>query len=133
VTEISLRFHRLRSGSDGGRAAVLTVFECGGLKRTRGNATPHVGACETQASAARHVFTVLGGEQLLKMRLLVDRTIVEAFVQGGRVAYTKSHVPADWQHSAVQLVASNGSSALCATAKVWAMGCGWVGVDEHQD
>lgn len=114
---------------DGSRAAVLTVFACGGLKRTKSNGTLHVGACETQASAARHAFTVLSGEQMLNMRLLIDRTIVEIFVQGGRVAYTKSHVPVDWQHSAVQLLASNGS-ALCAMAKVWTMGCGWVGVDE---
>jgi hypothetical protein len=109
--------------ADGSRAAMLTVFGCGSVA-PRGTT-----ACGTQATAARHRFAVLGGEQLLSMRVLVDRTIVEAFVQGGRVAYTKLHTPTDWRHSAVHLLSSNGS-AVCATAKVWTMGCGWVGVDE---
>jgi hypothetical protein len=53
---------------------------------------------------------------------------VEAFIQGGRVAYTRSFTPAQWEHSAVYLLANNGS-ATCTSAQVWSMGCGWVGVD----
>ena len=57
-------------------------------------------------------------------------TIVEALVQGGRVAFTKLHTLADRWHSDVQLLASNGS-AVCAVASVRSMGCGWVGVDDR--
>ena len=114
------------AAADGSRAAVLTVFDCGSLAPTGKPGAE----CGTQANAARHHFTVLAGEHLLKMRVLVDRTIVEAFVQGGRVAYTKSHTPSDWRHTDVYLLSSNGS-AVCAAATVWSMGCGWVDVDEQ--
>ena len=112
------------AAADDSRAATLTVFGCGSV------GPGQVGTCGTQAGARPHRFTVLKGEQRLQMRLLIDRTIVEAFVLGGRVAFTKVHTPADWRHSSVQLLASNGS-AMCAVANVWSMGCGWVGVDEQ--
>lgn len=117
------------AASDGSRVAVLTIFDCGSLAST-GRLEASRNECGTQASAARHHFTVLAGEHLLSMRVLVDRTIVEAFVQGGRVAYTKVHTPADWRYTGVYLLSSNGS-AVCAAANVWSMGCGWVGADEE--
>lgn len=70
--------------ADGSREAQLVV--------RHGGANP--------GSSGTHAFTVFPGETLLTMRLLVDRVVVEAFIQGGRIAYTKTFVPAEWQHSA---------------------------------
>lgn len=89
-------------------------------------------------------FAVLANETALSLRILVDRVHVEAFVQGGRVAFTKSFTPPRWQHSAVHLIAAesgDGRSAgagggtgpmVLRRASVWSMGCGWVDAeDEH--
>ena len=110
------------AAADGRRSAALTVFGCGSISAGAQGCT-HDG---TQG----HVFSVLPGESSLDMRILVDRIIVEVFVQGGRVAYTKSFAPEHWTQTAVQLLASNGT-ALASSAKVWSMGCGWVGADEQ--
>jgi hypothetical protein len=78
-------------------------------------------------------FTVLAGETTLALRVLVDRVIVEAFVQHGRVALTKSYIPRRWQDSAVHLLATSGDGIFgggeeptATKADIWSMGCGWV-------
>jgi hypothetical protein len=83
------------AAADGRRSAALTVFSCGPLAPDAAESAseiqdPGMQGCVTQAAAARHLFSVLEGEINLDMRILVDRIIVEAFVHGGRVAYTKS-------------------------------------------
>jgi sucrose-6-phosphate hydrolase SacC (GH32 family) len=81
-----------------------------------------------RAATAR--FVVLPGETTIDLRVVVDRVIVEAFAQGGRVAFTKSFMPLRWQDSCVH-IRSNVSGAVASAVDVWAMGCGWVGVDEQ--
>ena len=78
-------------------------------------------------------FAVLATEPTLALRVLVDRVLVEAFVQRGRVAFTKSFIPRRWQDSAVPLLAAasgggGGGEALLTVSRVsvWSMGCGWV-------
>ena len=106
------------AGADGRRAADLTVASGGGGGGggvVRSTTTP---------------FTVLPGEASVDIRIVVDRIIVEVFVQGGRVAFTRSYYPATHMDTGVQLLVSNGTAAATA-ATVWSMGCGWVGVDEQ--
>jgi hypothetical protein len=81
-----------------------------------------------RAATAR--FVVLPGETTIDLRVVVDRVIVEAFAQGGRVAFiTKNFIPLRWQDSCVH-IRSNVSGAVASAVDVWAMGCGWVhGVD----
>jgi len=72
-------------------------------------------------------FTVLANETALSLRIIVDRVLVEVFVQGGRVAFTKSFVPPRWQNSAVHLLAQGTTTTMVLNRMhVWSMGCGWV-------
>lgn len=80
---------------------------------------------------AKASFAVLAGEVAVALRILVDRVLVEAFVQHGRVAFTKSFIPQRWQDSAVHLLA--GGEATVNKAAVWSMGCGWVEVEETRE
>ena len=81
-------------------------------------------AGETLAQAA---FPILKGETTLDIRVLVDRSIVEAFIMGGRVVFSKTYNPAVLYvpdtHVAVH--SWDTSAALSASADVFSMGCGW--------
>ena len=72
---------------------------------------------------------LLPGETSLSVRVLVDRVVVEAFVQGGRVQFTKSYIPPSINDSVVHVFSSVSTSATSVSA--WSMGCGWVGVDDE--
>lgn len=123
--------------SNGVRKGVATISAVG--------AAPCVAAspyCEnaTKPENGRAVsapFTVRANESVLTLRVLLDRVVVEAFVQGGQVAFTKSFVPPRWQNSAVHLFVEGGGgvargsavSGSSAKVGVWSMGCGWVSTD----
>ena len=97
------------AAADGSRAAELTVGH---------GAYAMPGRAHVLGVQARQTFTVLKSETTLAMRLLVDRIIVEAFIQDGRVAYTRSFIPAQWDHSAVHLFAKT------AVQRARPRGCG---------
>jgi sucrose-6-phosphate hydrolase SacC (GH32 family) len=114
--------------ADGSRVGVLKLFVCGMAACVHGSKFP----CEQRCgyAIADEPFTVLKGESEVSMRVLVDRVIVEAFVQQGRAVVTKSFIPPDSANSVVHLLSINGSTTA-SKATVWSMGCGWVGVDEQ--
>jgi sucrose-6-phosphate hydrolase SacC (GH32 family) len=62
-------------------------------------------------------------EELLNVHILVDRPLVELFVQGGRGAFVAaSNFSID--KTSVHLV-NDGDAAVHATVSAWGMGCGW--------
>ena len=66
-------------------------------------------------------FTLLPGETTVDIRIVVDRSIVEAFVMGGRGVLTKTvHDSID-----TNVLLFSGSGAVAKSAEVWSMGCGW--------
>ena len=67
------------------------------------------------------VFSLLPNQTEVDVRIVVDRSIVEAFVMGGKVVLTKTWAGA--VDSNVQLFSGSGATAV--TAEVWSMGCGW--------
>ena len=79
--------------------------------------------------SARAPLTMLPEDTVLRLRVLVDRVVVEAFVQGGRVQFTKSYIPPSIRDSVVHVFSNVTTTAPSVSA--WSMGCGWVGVDEE--
>merc|ERR1712151_120514 len=68
-------------------------------------------------------FPILPGETSLDVRILVDRSIVEFFVSGGRAVYTARYYPEPGSGGNIVVVANTDTAFL--SAKVYEMGCGW--------
>ena len=63
----------------------------------------------------------------LELRLLVDRSVVEVFVMGGRAVFSKTFAPSVLYvpDTHVALQAWGDVDALTASVDVYSMGCGW--------
>ena len=93
-------------------ASIVTLDPCGGGSAPVPKQVP---------------FAIRRGETTLMLRILVDRSIVEAFVMGGRAVLTKAFNPSVLYvpdtHVAVH---AWGSAAITVESlDVFAMGCGW--------
>jgi len=71
-------------------------------------------------------FPILKGEEL-SLRVLVDRSVVEVFVMGGRVVFTKTYNPSVLYVPDTNVVLHAWGNSLTASADVFSMGCGWTG------
>ena len=71
------------------------------------------------------------GETTLDIRLLVDRSIVEAFVMGGRVVFSKVYAPALLMVPDTHVALQAWGAPLTADVEVHSMGCGWT-ADPYQ-
>ena len=70
--------------------------------------------------------TLQKGETMLDVRVLVDRPVVEVFIQGGRGAFVAaSNFSASL--ASVHLL-NRGAAAVHATVSAFGMGCGWSAV-----
>jgi len=69
-------------------------------------------------------FPMAEGEDLLSLRVLVDRSIVEGFAAGGRAALHGRDYPAEGD-TAVRLLSVGSGPALVRRLGAWSMGCGW--------
>ena len=65
------------------------------------------------------------GETTLDIRLLVDRSIVEAFVMGGRAVFSKVYAPALLMVPDTHVSLQAWGGPLTADVEVHSMGCGW--------
>ena len=77
------------------------------------------------AGVAQAQFPILKGETDLDIRVLVDRSVVEAFVQGGRVVFSKTYNPAVLYVPDTIVAVQAWDVDLQASATVYSMGCGW--------
>jgi hypothetical protein len=99
--------------------------------RTGTATTGEVGGTDPEAirggGAATSKFSIFKGETVVDMRLLVDRSIVEAFIMGGRTVFTKTFGPPQIPDTNV-VVEAAGADATANSVEVWSMGCGWTAV-----
>lgn len=80
----------------------------------------------SSAGLVSAIFPILKGETVLDIRIMVDRSIVEVFVMGGRAVFTKSYNPAVFYIPDTNVaVQAWGAAALTASVDVFSMGCGW--------
>merc|ERR1712166_98964 len=70
-------------------------------------------------------FQILKGETSLEIRMLVDRSIVEVFVMGGRVVFTQMFNPAVLYVPDTNVALHSWGTNAIATVDVFSMGCGW--------
>ena len=70
-------------------------------------------------------FPVLAGEMLVNLRVLVDRSVIEAFVAGGR-AHLVSGEYAELGHTYVHMRALGDEPVTLSNFSIWSMGCGWL-------
>lgn len=73
-----------------------------------------------KASHATAEFSLLAAEATLDVRALVDRSVAEFFVAGGRAVFTET--VETYADTYISLASSTGASASVA---VFSMGCGW--------
>ena len=62
---------------------------------------------------------------MLDIRVLVDRSLVEVFVMGGRVVFTKTYELPLLYVPDTNVVLQTWDAATTASADVFSMGCGW--------
>lgn len=79
------------------------------------------------AGLRRASFPILRGETSLELRLLIDRSVVEVFVMGGRVVFSATYAPRVLYvpDTVVALHAWGTDAAVTASVDVYSMGCGW--------
>ena len=101
-----------------------------------GNLSITPGRGEGKGYVVRSGWVMQPAESSLELRLLVDRSVVEAFVAGGRAVATARDYPAV-EEVAARLWAAGAASesgaaggALVQSAQAWSMGCGWEAPDE---
>ena len=75
-----------------------------------------------------HSAVCIRGETTLDIRLLVDRSIVEAFVMGGRVVFSKVYSPALLMVPDTHVAIQAWGAPVFADVEVHSMGCGWTAV-----
>ena len=69
-------------------------------------------------------FTLLPTERSVDLRVLVDRSIVEAFAAGGRAVVSVRDFPLE-NETAARLRNDGGTDLLLERAHGWSMECGW--------
>jgi len=77
------------------------------------------------AGLSQASFPILSNEKTLTMRFLVDRSIVEVFVMGGRVVFTKAYNPAVLYVPDTNVAVHAWGVAATTSIDVFSMGCGW--------
>jgi hypothetical protein len=70
---------------------------------------------------------LLKGETL-DVRILVDRPLVEWFINGGRAAFTHAAADFDVGSTAVRLFNDGGTAVQASNVSVFGIGCGWTAV-----
>ena len=70
-------------------------------------------------------FNVTKGQASVDLRVLLDRSVSEVFVQGGRASGLLAYTPLDTAMSHVHLFAEGDTAVEVSGAQAWSMSCGW--------
>ena len=70
-------------------------------------------------------FPILQDEKDVVVRVLVDRSVAEAFVQGGRAGFIVSDNRYTDSNSSVTIFNNGGAPLTVTNASAYGMGCGW--------
>lgn len=76
------------------------------------------------ANAQIPLIRIMKGE-LLHVRLLIDKPVIEVFLMGGRAAFVATKVPYDSNATAVHLFNNGARDVIAREISVKGMGCGW--------
>ena len=79
--------------------------------------------CDFNGEAQKSIALVNG--ETLDVRVLVDRPLVEVFVQRGRAAYTFADTSFSADKTAVLLFNDGPSAVVASNVSAFGMGCGW--------
>lgn len=110
--DLAVYFNAIESASDGTKTIRWNVTTAGPVPR--GVSAPRVSA-----------FKLLNGETTLDVRILVDRPIVEVFVQGGRGAFSWAQDNFMPNRTAVHLFNAGSANVVARNVSVYGMACGW--------
>jgi len=99
------------SGTITATASIRTLNPCGS------------GSANVQPAS----FHILKGETTVDMRILVDRSVVEVFIMGGRVVFSKTYEPQTMYvpDTNIALQAWGTTPLDIESLDVFSMGCGW--------
>jgi hypothetical protein len=89
------------------------------------NATAGEGATVTTLDDANATVALFEDEDVISVRILPDRSVVDFFVQGGRWAGTQSWISGSPRKADASQVSVWSTAATTADIDVHAMGCGW--------
>ena len=70
-------------------------------------------------------FAILKGEAVVDIRVLVDRSLVEVFVMGGRVVFSKTYNPSVFYVPDTNVALQAWGTPITADVDVFSMGCGY--------
>lgn len=116
------------AGKDGLRHGTLSIFvprmtvDCGDKKNCPGMG---VGWGWVPWGNLTAPFTLLPTEGCLELRVLVDRSCVEAFAAGGRAVVSVRDFPRE-EEAAARLRNDAVADLLLKSARGWSMDCGWI-------
>ncbi len=80
--------------------------------------------------AAHAPFPLMAGEETLQVRVLVDRSVAEFFVGGGRASRTMRHYPARGDYGTSLIGTTVRDHALAVRSiEAFELGCGWSSAD----
>ena len=77
------------------------------------------------ALSSSKTFPIMPGEGGVTVRVLVDRCVSEAFVQGGRAGFIVSDTRYTVANSTVSIFNTGGEPLAVTNASAFGMGCGW--------
>jgi len=81
--------------------------------------------CGGETGVAEAPFPILKGENVVDLRVLVDRSVVEVFIMGGRVVFSKTFLPNPLYVPDTNVVLEAWGTTANASVAVFSMGCGW--------
>lgn len=70
-------------------------------------------------------FKMTAGQVGVDVRVLVDRSVTEVFVQGGRATGLLAYTPPDQSMTHAHLFAEGGTAVNVSGVNAWSMSCGW--------
>lgn len=118
TAEMQVDLARLRAGQEQG-----TVGEIWMLTINTTSFGTVVGHTNKYPLASKLFPLLPGGEATLRLRVVLDRSIVEAFAQGGRSVITATSFAAASDNGAAAYV--EGGDATLQNATAYAVGCAW--------
>ena len=119
LSEFGLAVRAPPSGVDG--AAVVATFNVSAAAAGKGTRSVEL----VVNGVVSAVLPLLRNETTVDVRVLVDRPIVEIFVNGGRGAFVYGDSDFDSEKTSVHVLNAGRANVSVSSASVFGMGCGW--------
>ena len=124
-TPLAFEVRVLAARSSAGNATSIminvTATQSDGVRQGQISATPSF----AQQRSHTEAFDVLPDETSLDLRVLIDRSVVEVFVMGGRATQISHDYPAEGDGSGFHLLNWGQAPVTVSNLSIASMGCGW--------